>query len=212
MNTQVRSDTFVTQNNRSVRVQLQKDHIASSNLLGQLTFETTVMFPPNTGRDALFDKYMPDEEKCAPVHAETVDITVDDLILNKSVTQALLKPKAATNAWVHSLREQAQILPYVTEDRIKQNCVVKQTKNVALTGWTDAAGVAATEPVANRDFLYYPMLFGKFLVGDANETQIFEKCAVPEMPVVPGVAGDQHRPHGKRPFASSTQEPKLLQL
>jgi hypothetical protein len=156
----------------------------------------TVALPPNHGRDE-FDLHMPEDELMNLAHVPSVDVTVDDLLVNKTMTRALFKPDTATNSWVHTPEEYAHLLPYVTEDTILENTVVEQSQSVTL-GWTNEYGEDQTAPVANRPFIYYPRVLGNMFIGD-NETstseQVYETCAIPEKPVI--VAAADCAPLGK---------------
>ena len=186
--TQIRTDSFDASSG-VVRVTGRKNHVISSDLAAKLDFEVTALVPPNFQRDDVLDKYVEDEKECLPAHISTVDVTVDDLIVNKALSSCTFRPRHCQNAWNHSPADRAEILPYVTEDIVYRNGVSHQSLSMTAGVWLDDEKTVVTEPNENRPFYYWPQDLNKLYIGKSDELLIHEKCArkikIPEIAFIP---------------------------
>jgi hypothetical protein len=192
--TQIRADEHLGERGKFTRVLSRKNHVFSTNISTKMDFGVTVYAKPD--RDDIFDRFVdqPTELEFAHVGDDTLDIEIDDLVVNKVHSVCSIRPNASVNAWDHSPADTAKLLPYLCEDLIKKNTILG-AKATATMGWkrsgVDYAGPASFSAAPNntvytRGFNYFPKVMGKLFVAretagsKVSESDIYDSCAITE--------------------------------
>ena len=193
--TQVRCDEHLGENGRFTRVLSRKNHTFSSNISTKMDFGVTVYAKPD--RDELFDRFVdqPTALELAHIPDDTLDIEIDDLVVNKVHNVCSIRPNACVNAWDHSPADTAKLLPYLCEDLIKQNSILGAKATATMAGWkrdgADYAGPASYSAAPNdeaytRAYNYFPKVMGKLFVSretagnKVSEEDVYDSCAITE--------------------------------
>ena len=133
--TQIRGDTHLGNNGRFTRVISRKNHIFSTNVTAKLDYKLTVLAKPS--RDPLFDAEVPQPSQLEPalILDDTLDVNVDDLVVNKTHTKSSIRPNASVNGWDHSPRDRAILLPYLCEDLVRKNATIGAKSSAETSRW-----------------------------------------------------------------------------
>jgi len=166
--TRTRVDTFLS-NSGYCRVIGRKNHVLSTEVQIKKNFSGVMRkFPKYDDR---FDKFFhkdefrvahaePEYETSEQKEENSFKLQLNDFPINRSIEQCDFHPLTCQNSFDVRPRDQLTLLPYLTEESIRENHKYRAPQDIALQ-WTDAAGAIIAPPDEDRAYAYHPTEQGR---------------------------------------------------